>query len=203
MPDDELRDVLRDLAGAGQVPPSVSGEEIRRRAGARGRRRRAVGAGAAAVVALGMLAVGVPKLLHARVEEPAPPAASRTSAPPSPKAPAVVVDVSARRLTAGRDGRGLRVLPVLVDKEKNPPPAGRMTVTAKYARKDMPASGMSDGYVYKTEYVIELTGSGGSVYYLFGTRFNTVIGGSALALSVEDAHWLYGVVVLGDVVEVR
>ncbi|MEU6365223.1 L,D-transpeptidase [Streptomyces sp. NPDC046931] len=203
---DDLTTGLRELAESGQMPPRVSGTEVRRRAGVRRRRRRT------AVAAAGVSAVtvlGVALLLN--LAGPGPhdrpsPASTPTSTPSTHAAPSATVYLVGRVLVIGD-----RALPVSSGKFGTRTPTGRMTVTA---RRDITtqhgkALGLAGGYGFKVPWVVELRSADGTSTFLGGLTYDSKAPGNYdstngwIGLGVDDAKWVYERLSAGDVVVVE
>ncbi|MCX4818505.1 L,D-transpeptidase [Streptomyces sp. NBC_01142] len=200
---DELDSVLRVLAAEGEAQPSMSGGQVRRRGEARGRRRRVVGATAAAVALIAGVAVGVPQILGAdEVRRPpamSPPGPSLSAKTPSPTL--VTVDVAKRVLTVSLDGMKTRSIPVVVDGTAG----GRMAVVSKSPKRELPGEvfGFGKDYMVNRSWVVELSGSGGSTTYIFETASEAPRSRSVIGVAADDAEWLYKQLKIGDTIAVN
>ncbi|WP_329546536.1 L,D-transpeptidase [Streptomyces sp. NBC_01356] len=201
----ELTAELHELAATGEMPPPLSGAEIRGRAVRRRRHRRTaaavVGASAAAALAL-VLALN---LGGGDTDRHPSPAASPTGTPTTPATPDASVDLFRRVVTvAGRE------LPLSSGSPLTPTRAGRMTVTAKVSMKVVPAEELRfEAYDMKLPWFIELRASDGKTNYIAGLTYdekapgyyNTTSGW--IGLRESDAEWLYGQLKEGSVVDIE
>ncbi|MFD7680137.1 L,D-transpeptidase [Streptomyces sp. NPDC060187] len=202
---DELTSGLRELAAAGETSPSLTGAEIRGRAGRRRRRRRTALAGAGACAA-GALALVVALGPGGGTDHGTPPAASPTGAPSGPVTPNATVDLSRRVLAASG-----RTMPLTAGTAKAPTPTGRMTVTAKQTVRRMIAEevGLGEKYDVKVPWVIELTGSDGAKNFVAALTYDPKAPGNYdrtngwIGLRPHDAQWLYEHLDVGAVVDVE
>ncbi|MEV6022839.1 L,D-transpeptidase [Streptomyces sp. NPDC052036] len=203
---DDLTTGLRELADSGQLPPRVSGAEVRRRAGVRRRRRAATAtAGASAVTALGVaLLFGLTGT--DRQDRPSP-AAPPTSTPSTRAEPSATVYLARRTLLVGD-----RALPVSAGAFDTRTPTGRMTVTARRDITTLPAEALrikgaagGDAGV-KIPWVVELRADDGTSTFIGALTYdikapgNYDTTGGWIGLGLSDAKWLYARLRVGDVV---
>ncbi|MET8950422.1 L,D-transpeptidase family protein [Streptomyces sp. NPDC004393] len=210
---DDLTTGLRALAESGQMPPRVSGAEVRRRAGVLRRRRRAATAAAGVSV---VTALGVSLLFSLtgtdRQERPSP-AAPPTSTPSTPSTraePSATVYLAKRVLLVGD-----RALPVSAGAFDTRTPTGRMTVTARQgittlSAEDLRIKGGAGGEAdVKIPWVVELRADDGTstfigaLTYDFKAPGNYDTTGGWIGLGLSDAKWLYTRLRVGDVVLVE
>ncbi|TLS46796.1 L,D-transpeptidase [Streptomyces montanus] len=216
----ELAAALHELTrahevAAHEIAAPVHGAEIRRRA-VRRRRRRHVSL--AAVGASGLAAVSLVLTMAFTGEDhghSTPPAATYSASKPPRADPglafrgraAATVDLSRRELTfAGR------ILPISSGTAEAPTPTGRMTVTAKYKVRALPAdSGDKAGsgrYEAKTPWVIQLRSSQNRTNYIVALTVDQKAPGHYdsttgwIGLRRTDAQWLYQRLDRGAVVAV-
>ncbi|MGW6530684.1 L,D-transpeptidase [Streptomyces venezuelae] len=203
MPDD-LTSALHDLAADRATPPPVSGAEIRRRAVLRGRRRRAVAAGATLATAAVAVTV-VAGLLTGPDDGPRPHRKPAPVATDSAREPAATVDLSRHRMTL--EGREL---PVSAGTSAHPTPTGRMTVVATYPKKRMTGENVSlDDYDLTLPWVVELRTPDGGTNYVVALTYNEKAPGHMdvtkgwIGLREDDARTFHESVEPGDVITVR
>ncbi|MEV6397273.1 hypothetical protein AB0M39_21285 [Streptomyces sp. NPDC051907] len=201
MSDHELKSAIRELAASGETPPAVSGAQVRRRAEARGRRRRVVGAGVATVVVLSGVVFGLPRVLGSQDEGRLPAAPPTTGVEPAPSVPApppFTLDTGKRMLTVSRDGLPVRTIEVEFDGVAE----GRLTVAAKSPKRKVPTDryDMSKDEVTRN-WVVELSRSNGGTVYVYESGENA-IDLNAIAVPAADAQWLYDNFKVGDTVAV-
>ncbi|MFF0137068.1 L,D-transpeptidase [Streptomyces sp. NPDC005227] len=202
---DELTSGLRELAAEGETSPSLTGAEIRGRAGRRRRRRRTALAAAGASAA-GALALVVVVSLGGGTDHGTPPAASPAGTPGVPVTPNATVDLSRRALSASG-----RTMPLTAGTAKTPTPTGRMTVTAKETVRRMVAEdvGLGEKYDVKIPWVIELTGSDGTKSFVAALTYDPKAPGNYdrtngwIGLRPHDAQWLYARLDVGAVVDIE
>ncbi|MEV3967925.1 L,D-transpeptidase [Streptomyces sp. NPDC050698] len=209
---DDLTDLLHGVADRHRVPPHVPGQEIRRLADRRGRRRRAAYAGGAAAVALA-LAGGLAMAFTDDGTRQAPPAAASASAPlqPSPARPHRAKATATIDLTQHELALSGRRLPVSGGTAQHPTPTGRMTVVAKYAERRMTAGtvGLGDEYDIALRWVVELRAADGTTNYLVALSFNEQAPGERdvtqgwIGLRSADAKWCYELLRPGDTVRIN
>lgn len=208
---DDLTDLLHEVADRHRAAPPVPGQEIRRLAERRGRRRRAAYAGGAAAVALalaGGLALAFTGHDGART---APPAAASVTAPsrpslPQPQRATAAVDLTRHELTLSG-----RRLPVSGGTAQHPTPTGRMTVVAKYPERRLPgaAAGLGQEYDIAMRWVVELRAVDGTTNYLVALTYNEQAPGERdvthgwIGLRSADAKWCYQLLKPGDVVRIN
>ncbi|MFF4957860.1 L,D-transpeptidase family protein [Streptomyces sp. NPDC001222] len=206
---DDLITGLRELAESGQIPPRVSGAEVRRRADVLRRRRAATAAAAVSVVT----ALGVSLLFGLtgtdRQERPSP-AAPPTSTPSTRAEPSATVYLAKRVLLVGD-----RALSVSAGAFGTRTPTGRMTVTARQdittlSAEDLRIKGGAGGAAdVKIPWVIELRADDGTstfigaLTYDFKAPGNYDTTGGWIGLGLTDAKWLYTRLRVGDVVLVE
>ncbi|MEU1006171.1 L,D-transpeptidase [Streptomyces tibetensis] len=208
---DDLTDLLHEVADRHRAAPPVPGQEIRRLAERRGRRRRAAYASGAAAVVLalaGGLAVAFTGHDGARPEPPA--AASATAPPrPSPEQPqraTATVDLTQHELVLSG-----RRLPVSGGTAQHPTPTGRMTVVAKYPERRLPGAtvGLGTEYDVAMHWVVELRAADGTTTYLVALAYNEQAPGERdvtrgwIGLRSADAKWCYRLLRPGDVIRVN
>lgn len=202
---DELTSGLRELAAEGEASPSLTGAEIRGRAGRRRLRRRTALATAGACAA-GALALVVVVSLGGGTDRGTPPAASPAGTPGVPVTPDATVDLSRRALSASG-----RTMPLTAGTAKTPTPTGRMTVTAKEKVRRMVAAevGLGEKYDVKIPWVIELTGSDGTKSFVAALTYDAKAPGNYdrtngwIGLRPHDAQWLYTRLDVGAVVDIE
>ncbi|MFJ1605416.1 L,D-transpeptidase [Streptomyces sp. NPDC088253] len=200
---DELASGLRELAQDAEIPPSVSGAEIRLRAVRRRRRRRTAVTVAGACAAASLALVVALNLTGGDREDRPSPAASPTAPPstPSPAAPDATVDLTRRVLTvAGRE------LPISSGSARYPTATGRMTVVTKDNVKTLTM--YTGKYMEKVAWVIGLRAADGTTNFV-GTLMgdekapgNYDVTTGWIGLRRDDAEWLYKELAPGAVIEI-
>ena len=202
----ELTAELRELAAAGETPPSLSGAEIRGRAVRRRRNRRTAGtvAGASAAAALALV-VALNLGVGGGTDRNPSPAGSPTGTPSIPATADATVNLSRRLLTV--EGRAL---PVSTGATKTPTPTGRMTVSTKVSSTMMPSDVIVDpAYDLKVSWFIELRASDGTTNYIAAISYDEKAPGAYdrtsgwIGLRTTDAKWLYGQLAVGSVVDIE
>ncbi|MFC9844064.1 L,D-transpeptidase [Streptomyces sp. NPDC060223] len=197
---------LRELAAAGETPPSLSGAEIRGRAVRRRRNRRTAGtvAGASAAAALALV-VALNLGVGGGTDRNPSPAGSPTGTPSIPATADATVDLSRRLISvAGRE------LPVSSGATEKPTPTGRMTVTTKVSSTVMPSDDIvGPGYDLKVSWFIQLRASDGKANYIAALSYDEKAPGAYdrtsgwIGLRTSDAEWLYGHLAVGSVVDIE
>ncbi|MFD8000195.1 L,D-transpeptidase [Streptomyces mirabilis] len=201
---DELASGLRELAQDAEIPPSVSGAEIRQRSVRRRRRRRTAVTVAGACAAASLALVVALNLTGGDREDRPSPASSPTAPPstPSPAAPDATVDLSRRMLTvAGRD------LPISSGSVRYPTATGRMMVVTKDSVRTLSLFAGKD--LQKVAWVIGLRAADGTTNFVGTLTSDEKAPGNYdvttgwIGLRRADAVWLYKVLAPGAVVEIR
>ncbi|MFE9765354.1 L,D-transpeptidase [Streptomyces sp. NPDC005808] len=201
----ELSAELRELAAAGETPPSLSGAEIRGRAVRRRRHRRTAGAVVGASAAAALALVVALNLGGGTADRHPSPAGSPTGTPSIPATADATVNLSRRTVTVGG-----RELPVSSGTVETPTATGRMTVTAKVSTKMMPSDDVvAPGYDLKVSWFIELLSSDGRTNYIAALSYDEKAPGAYdrtsgwIGLRMSDAEWLYGQLAVGSVVDIE
>jgi hypothetical protein len=203
---DELTSELRELAAAGEKPPTLTGAEIRGRAVRRRRRRRTAMAAAGTSVAGALALVLTLSLDGGTHHDPLPPPAASPAATPSvsPAAPDATIDLGRRVVSvAGRE------LTLASDTPTGYAPTLRSTVTRKEAsmRVSGKTVGFGDAYSFRASWAIELTAPDGTTDYVGSMTpdengsYDPSLGW--IGLREADAKWLYEQLAPGSVVEIK